>query len=181
MGRNFGKWSARYKEAEQSKPYGSSLTYEMGAAFLREMETIEDWGCGLGWFSQYVPAGCYTGVDGSWSRFSDIVADLEEYQSTVDGIFMRHVLEHNLNWRLILLNALQSFRKRMVLVLFTPFSQQTQVLDSYQIPETGETVPDISFAKRDLQACFRDVSWQLKENIATDTEYGIEHVFYLQK
>ena len=53
--------------------------------------------------------------------------DLADYISTPDGIFMHHVLEHDLRWRIILRNALTSFRRRMVLVVHTPFVRATAV------------------------------------------------------
>ena len=56
----------------------------------------------------------YVGLDGT-SPFADRVVDLRAHRSSADCIFMRHVLEHNVEWRKILHGAVNSFRKRMVL------------------------------------------------------------------
>ena len=62
---------------------------------------------------------------------------------------MRHILEHNHDWRLVLENALASFDKKFCLILFTPFSDgQTKVLKENK--KYGVDVPDISFAKADI-------------------------------
>ena len=85
------------------------------------MPWIEDWGCGLGGFRAFVPAGKYRGIDGSHSPFADEVVDLTTYTSEAEGVFIRHVLGHDHAWEAILRNAVASFRRKLVLVLFTPF------------------------------------------------------------
>jgi hypothetical protein len=91
---NLGKWNKWYESVTDQMPFGDSESYVIGAKFLEDCEVVEDWGCGLGWFSKFRPNG-YFGVDGSDSPFASKIVDLEEYTSFVDGIFMRHVLEHN--------------------------------------------------------------------------------------
>ena len=93
-------------------------------------QTVEDWGCGLGWFRRYIsPPREYLGIDGSASPFADIVHDLRTYRSgKPHGILMRHVLEHNHHWKPILDNAIASFTKGLCLILFTPWQVKTSVL-----------------------------------------------------
>lgn len=105
---NVGRWDHIYEGVDAPIPYGDTTTYKIGADFLRGCTTIEDWGCGAGWFRTCISAdSTYIGVDGSVSRFADRVADLENYQSRTDGLFMRHVLEHNYAWRKVLVNAVR--------------------------------------------------------------------------
>ena len=74
-----------------------------------------------------------------------------------------------------------SFRRKLVLVLFTPFRERTEVLATTRLPGSDVDVPDVAFAREDLTRCFGDVSWRLEEGLSTRTQYGVEHVFYLQK
>jgi hypothetical protein len=66
-----------------------------------------------------------------------------------------------------------------VLVVFTPFTDVTRVIAT----TTGMTsipVPDIAFKKADLTALFDGMCCH-EESLHTDTQYGTEHVFYLEK
>jgi hypothetical protein len=87
---------------------------------------------------------------------------------------MRHVLEHNPGWQAILANALRSFRRRMVLVVSTPFAAETQEIASWH------GIPDLAFRKEDLVAHFDGLAWH-EETVETNTEYLREHVFYLER
>ena len=158
--------------------YGDDTTYIRGMAFLNGHGTIEDWGCGFAHARKFVRESVYVGVDGS-SPHADRLAPLDAYASRTDCIFMRHVLEHNHAWRTILQNALESFTDRMVLIVFTPFAETTRVIAT----TTGMTsvpVPDISFKRTDLTDLFTDVRFH-EEELRTDTQYGTEHIFYLEK
>ena len=158
--------------------YGDDTTYVSGMAFLDGHGGIEDWGCGFAHAKAFVRKSQYTGLDGS-SGFADRIVDLTTWRSTADCIFMRHVLEHNTQWKAILGNALASFTKRMVLVVFTPYAETTRVIAT----TTGMTaipVPDIAFSPDELRACFAGIRYR-EESVRTDTQYGIEHVFYLEK
>lgn len=170
-----GAW--KYASLDQFN-YGDDTTYKKGIAFLDGHGTIEDWGCGFAHARTFVTESQYIGLDGS-SKHADEIVDLTEYASTVDCIFMRHVLEHNADWRRILANAVASFRSRMVLVIFTPFAEMTcQIATSTTL--TSIPVPDISFRKEDLTQCFAHLHY-LEESLATDTQYGVEHIFYIDK
>lgn len=181
---NVGKWDVWFATVTEEEPFADTETYRMGAGFLAGCATVEDWGCGKGWFRRVLAATCferlitseYRGVDGSATPFADIVVDLTRYMSEVDGIFMRHVLEHNYEWRTILANAVASFRRRMVLVLFTPLAEETHEIAF--APNPG--VPDISFAEGDLVALFGDATWW-RTDLATPSQYGAETVFFLER
>jgi hypothetical protein len=105
--------------------------------------------------------------------------DLREYRSPADCIFMRHVLEHNTDWSRILANAVASSKKRMALIVFTPLSEATRVIAT-STTVTAFPVPDISFRKEDLTTHFQQLKYS-EESLATDTQYGVVHVFYLEK
>jgi GT2 family glycosyltransferase len=157
-------------------PFGEETSYRKAMEFLAGCATVEDWGCGTAYAKRFLSSGTYVGIDGSPSPFCDKVEDLQVYRSEADGILLRHVLEHNRNWRAVLENALSSFRKRLVLVLFTPFGSETRELAWNQ----KEGVPDISFKKEDLTGLFGTLPYT-EEALATDTQYRKEHVFYIRR
>jgi hypothetical protein len=172
-----GKWDAWYANlGETPQPYGSSDTYKLGAEWLAGCDLIEDWGCGKGFLRTLVPKDRYRGIDGTDSRFCDDVVDLTEYTSSVQGVFMRHVLEHNREWAKVLDNAVASFTKRMVLILFTPAVAETHEIG--HVDEIG--VPDIAFAEADLVEHFGDAMWTVEER-PTQTYYGAERIFRLER
>lgn len=96
--------------------YGARESYEIGLKWLEPCAVIEDWGAGSKFAKTLRPQG-YVSVD---CEDADVCTDLNVYRSSPDGIFMRHVLEHNIDWRVVLDNALQSFRRRMALIMFLP-------------------------------------------------------------
>ena len=160
---------------------GCDTTYKRGAAYLAGVGQIEDWGSGSVYFKRFVTAGRYRGIDRDPSVSSDLTADLAEYISETDGIFMRHVLEQDLRWRSILRNALASFRRRMLLVLYTPFVRATEDHRRGDGAAHGTSLPEIHFCRGDLVREFRDVHFRLEENVLTDSPFGREQVFYLRK
>lgn len=173
---NLGKWDLYYHDLKHERLYGDEITYQLAADFLADVGEVEDWGCGSGGFRKFCTAR-YTGVDGSVTPYADKIVDLCSYRSTVDGILMRHVLEHNYNWEKILRNALASFRNKLCIIIFTPFSSRT-----YTIRYCNDfRVPDISFKKDDLVCHFVGLHWTLEENIKTNSEYGVEHVFRIER
>ena len=174
---NVNKWDAWLTAAPARAPFGDSDSYQIGAEFLADCQTVEDWGCGLGWFASVRGGNC-VGVDGSRSPFADRHADLVEYTSDVDGIFMRHVLEHNYEWRRILANALRSFRKKLVLAIFTPWSD-SETKEIRFVLDPG--VPDISFRRDDILGFLQEVDWELLERTAPKCVYGQEHIFLITK
>lgn len=135
-------------DVNERQPYlieDNDLTYRLGAEFLEGLE-VHDWGCGLGWMRNYVPEDKYVGVDETASQFADVVADLREYLHPGESIYMRHVLEHNEDWKLILANAVASFGARFCLVLYTPLADETHV----HLVEPELDVPEIRFHIDDI-------------------------------
>jgi glycosyltransferase involved in cell wall biosynthesis len=160
---------------------GCDTTYKRGATYLAGVGQVEDWGCGTAYFKRFIPAGCYRGIDNDPSTARDLAADLAEYKSAADGIFLRHIIEHDLRWLSILRNALASFQRRMVLVVSTPFTRATEEHRRIASPLRGDLLPEIRFCRGDLVREFRGVAFRLEENVATDSPHGREHIFYLSK
>jgi hypothetical protein len=178
---NLGRWARWYRglTADDPQPYGDSDSYRILAEWVSDCDLVEDWGCGKGWMRRFVPdtIARYRGVDGTRSPFADIVADLTQYRSDVDGIVLRHVLEHDWNWELILRNAMASFRHRFGLALFTPLADTTHEI-AYT-PDVG--VPDISFAEADLVAHFDGCTWTRVDLVPSPTQYGVEHIYLVER
>lgn len=180
-----GLWDKTYHKKRPRHVYHDPASAKVAGGFLnlKQIMTIEDWGCGQGGFEKYIGKHQkYIGIDGSKTQYADIFADLENYTSSVDAIHMRHVLEHNPNWTSILRNSLRSFCKRMVLTLFTPYQNETRVIARWpNFNETGVEMVDIGFARNDIIRHFSEVNWFSIENIKTDTHYRVEHMFFLEK
>jgi hypothetical protein len=66
----------------------------------------------------------------------------------------------------------------MVLIVFTPMGPTTRQIDT-STTLTRIPVPDISFRKTDLTDCFDHLRYT-EETVRTNTQYGIEHVFYIE-
>ena len=175
---NLGKWASWYRDLTETRIYGDPITYGLAADYLSDVALVEDWGCGGGGFRQYCKTA-YRGIDGTANPFVDEVVDLCTYRSTADGILMRHILEHNYEWRKVLENALQSFQKKMCLILFTPFMDVTQQIHFWDELK----VPDMAFSKDELTGIFQEngVRFHLFENVPTGSQYGVEHIFLLEK
>jgi hypothetical protein len=174
---NAGKWDGWYKSlrvAQRGTMYGDVTTYYMAGAFLTGCATIEDWGCGAGGFKRFCP-GDYVGVDGSQTPYASKVVELTTYQSESDGILLRHVLEHNYNWPKIVVGAVKSFRRKLCIILFTPFSDTTREIGHNRA--RGIDVPDLALAPGDIEAHFAGLSWKLFREIQTKSQYGVENVY----
>lgn len=180
-----GLWDKAYSKTSTQRMYDDPSTGKIAGGFLNNegILTVEDWGCGFGGFEKYISKHqSYVGIDGSNSAFASKIVDLEDYTSDADAIHVRHILEHNPNWLIILQNALNSFNKRMVLTLFTPYQNETTIIAKYpNFNKTGVEMVDIGFLRDDIVNEFSGIKWFSVENIKTDTQYGIEHVFFLEK
>lgn len=152
-------------------------TYLTAAAFMDGLASMEDWGCGLAYLKDFLDdPSIYVGVDGSASLFATDVDDIATRRTTVDGIVIRHVLEHNHNWRDILDNAVRSATRRLCIVLFTPLADETRVLMTE--PDYGD-VPVISFSLEDLCDRLRkrpEARWDIVTIDSPSVEYGQETV-----
>lgn len=183
-------------DSAEPYPYGDPLTYGLGAQWLAGCALVEDWGCGRGWFSKYLPPvqyrGVDTGVDGvaGQNPHAHALANLEFYSSTVPGIFMRHVLEHNYQWKQILRNAIASFTERMFLVVFTPGLEDEGISDERVIalhgppeyPFYDPPQPNLSLRVGYIRQEFLDAGAHVGyEQLKTATQYGQEHVWYVAR
>jgi hypothetical protein len=124
-----------------------------------------------------VPAGKYRGIDGSHSPVADEVVDLTTYACGAGGTSVRHVPENNHEREATLRNAVGSFRREVVLALFTPFRARTEVLATTRPPGGDLDVPDSALARADLVRRFGDVPRRLGEGLGTGTRYGVGHGF----
>lgn len=177
---NAGKWDGWYaglkgdgNEGVKTK-YGAATTYQIAGAFLAGCREVEDWGCGRGGFKSFCTAR-YIGVDGSQTPYATKIAELGVYRSSVDGVLLRHVLEHNYNWPPILKAAVESFRSKLCVVLFTPFADTTRELGHNR--KYGVDVPDLALSRAEIEAHFEGLQWKLYENIKTASQYGVEQVY----
>jgi len=177
------KWNGWYDKVDKLKgtfEYGNTVTYDKAAEYLQTCNIVEDWGCG-GCFFKNKCKTTYIGVDGSNTPFADKKVELLNYTSNVDGILLRHVLEHNYEWKKILDNALKSFNKRMCLVLFTPLSTETKEIAHNR--HVGVDVPDLSFSLKDIDSVIKhygNIQYSF-EIFNTETQYKIETIFYIEK
>lgn len=180
---NRGKWGTLI--TGEQRAFGDQITYHRAAQFLADCEQIEDWGCGFSWFSKIMTGHSDAHVqnlDGTKTDYTDRQVNLCNYRSRAEGILLRHVLEHNHDWKQVLENALHSFQRKLVIVTYTPFTEETHNRGDHQFDD-GTTVPVISFRLEDLQECFAkypEISVS-EERIQTNTEFRDERLFYLEK
>jgi len=187
MESNLGKWDGWYVKLSPGSPgafkYGDTVTYRIGAEFLSDCETVEDWGCGAGGFRRFRPNG-YRGIDGSKTPYADTITDLRTYRSDVDGIMMRHVIEHDYGWADILAGAVASCRKKLCLVIFTPIVERTfEIAHNRNFTDTHENgvdVPNLAFASADIERFFAGHEFVVND-YETDTGYKKERVYLVTK
>jgi len=183
---NMHKWDGFYQKLTTEPSafaFGDTESYLLGAQFLDDCNTVEDWGCGAGGFKRYRPDAI--GVDGSRTPFADKLEDLVNYKSQCEGIFIRHVLEHDRNWRLILHNAMESATKKVVIVLFIPLSgdKTEELLDgTEENRKNGVNVPNLSLSIDDFMDTINPYASKIvQDNMISDTQYGQEVIFYITK
>jgi hypothetical protein len=176
---NVGKWNGWYSKLD-NKPmfYGNTITYQLGYEFLNDCEIVEDWGTGGGGFKDYRKNAI--GVDGSDTPFADKkFIDLTNYISNCDGIYMRHVLEHNYEWQKILNNAIKSATKKVCVVMFIPFSED----DTKLLRNNSIDVPDLSISKAEFYNIIKqypNIQYESVEYV-TKTQYNYEQIIYIKK
>lgn len=144
---------------------------------------VEDWGCGNCVFKEYLDNTIrYIGIDGSDTGYQDKIEDLTKYRSDVDSIYIRHIIEHNDDYKHILENSLESFNNVMILVLFTPFTNkdEKEILTTCKLK--NYTIPDISFNKNHLINIIesKNCTCNIIENIESNTIYGYENIFVIK-
>jgi len=165
---NLNKWNY---QGLSDVCYGEEIVYQKAAAFLGD--TVEDWGCGMGWARYYFPN--YTGLDGSLG-FVTKITDLTTYRSNADNILIRQVLEHSSDWKKILQNALLSFQKKLCITIHTPISETL----TNNIVMNANNIPDISFKLSDITGSFQNCTITT-EVVPTRFEYGSELIIYITK
>lgn len=172
-------------------PYGDPLSYRFGANWLAPCRTVADWGCGRGFFRNYIGADRYVGIDMGVDSvpqdnpFATVRADLTQYRGQTDGIFIRHVIEHNFAWRAILENAVASFTKRLFLAVFTPLAEgdAEQVLTLHGPPEYpfyDPPVPNLALPKAGIEEHFAGLHFRYRR-VSTGTQYGQEHLWHVRR
>jgi hypothetical protein len=173
---NTAKWNAVYENLTEERLWGDETTYRLAAQYLADVDVVEDWGCGSGGFRFFCRTN-YIGVDGSATPFADKIVDLSNYTSSADGILLRHVLEHNIDWEVILHNAVKSFRRKLCIILFTPFGRKTKTI----LYDPARDVVTISFRKEDISKHLSGCQWSLTESIPTSSYYKSEHIFFVSR
>lgn len=171
-----GNWNDWYSKHPEGFPCGED-SYRRAAEYLVDYE-VEEWGAGMSKFGDMHYMG-YRAVDGSPTQITDDVVDLCNYQSDVEAILMRHVLEHNENWREIFTNLCSSFTHRAVVIFFTPFNNFQKQID---FTEMGIDVPVLSLAIKDVNDLIPDnVTRRWERTVSPDTKYGEETLLYMEK
>jgi hypothetical protein len=103
----------------------------------------------------------------------DVIADLTAYQSSTEGVFVRHVLEHNHDWAAILDRAVSSCTRRFALVLFVPPGDALRQVGFSR--DVG--VPDLSLPAAEIEARLRPFH-RTRLVIRTATQYGEETCYF---
>ena len=173
---NVGKWGPWYRGVTETKPYGDPRTYGWAEEWLKG-RPVQDWGCGYGWFRTQHD-GPYHGIDGTFTPFCDQVVDLVHFRSQGWDILLKHVLEHNHQWRAILDNAVASFEDRLLILIFTPMQDETRVLDENV---AGLGVPDIGFKLSDITDRLVGCQWTVEEWGAYSGYNNLETVFKVER
>jgi hypothetical protein len=168
-----GKWAPWYSQGLRWN-YGPAATYEVAASWLKDL-AVEDWGCGHAQFKKF-HVGPYVGVDGT-AGWADKIVDLVDYTTTTEGLLLRHVIEHNSAWRTVLKNAVASFTKRMVLVVFTP-DGGSAVHDLACVEALG--VHDYALPFADIDECFAGLQTN-KMHFKTATGYTGETMWLVER
>ena len=181
-----GFWINRDPKKEYQNCKESNITMDLSSKIFQDnnIDSLEDWGCGNCVFKEYLNKNIkYIGVDGSNTGFQDKIQDLTNYITNIDGIYLRHVLEHNNDYKQIFQNALQSFNKVLVLVLFTPFTSKNEIDILTTCELKGKIIPDIAFNKKHIIDIIQNnnSSYALIENVKSKTGYGYEQVFIIKK
>ncbi|MGE0362803.1 MAG: hypothetical protein AB7R67_18970 [Vicinamibacterales bacterium] len=156
----------------QHARYATDETYALAAEWLHPCRSVDDWGGSGGYLRRFLGADvAYRVIDGTPQRHSQVVADLRTFAEPAEGICLRHVLDINADWRAILQNAVRAFRRRLVVVTFTPPAVVTTVV------KLKSGWPVLHFHPQDL----RDVMGaHLVAELEVETTHP-EHLYLLER
>lgn len=170
-----------YKNVTQPTRYGNDDTsYKLAAEFLDAVPgEVRDWGCGTCYAQQFIKSP-YQGMDGCDSEFCDFHVDLALFKTSTPKALMRHVLEHNWDWKEILENMLNCFTIRAVLILFIPLAHEEENLSlngDFNWPTLALRGSDFN----SILAAHKEITVRY-EKIETQTPpFNFEGIYYLSK
>lgn len=170
-----------YSNVMEPTAYCDDTSYKLAISFLDLPGCIlEDWGCGTTYARKFVKHASYRGIDGSKSRFCERHVDLRDHCPSDTGcILIRHVLEHNRDWKIILHNAVENFRKRLCVVIHTPLIPCGTV----ELPPTEQCdlhaagIPNLLLGNYDIREILRE-AWVRSELVDSKTDYRAETIIY---
>jgi hypothetical protein len=173
-----------YKGVVSPTRYGSDdTTYVRAGLYLSGPGLVEDWGCGTTYARRFIGAP-YWGVDGVRSKFNDEQADLAAPRpAPAPKILMRHVLEHNWNWRDILENLLNSFTDRAALVLFLQPGPVDKNVSGSDLSDTSEW-PGLELCEPDLNALLDshpEINVWVEDLTTATAPQNFERIYWLSK
>lgn len=177
-------WPDLYTSAGVPQEYpGGSESYKLAGEFLGGENLVEEWGCATTYGRQFIPAP-YRGVDGAKSKFNDVTADLTQYKSDVPNALIRHVLEHNWEWRTILDNFLGSFTNRAVVILFIPLGDQDINRSFENRVEMPQSPPGLQLDQASFFDRIYGPGLRVRKDRVLKNEtppFGYERLFFLEK
>lgn len=170
----------KYEGRGQIK-YGHPESYARPAAWFDEVGgVLEDWGCGCCGMKEHVKVCQYIGIDGSRNDYADKFEDLRDYKSECDCILLRGVIDHNEEWEKVLTNAISSFKRRMVVMIFHDLGPRTKVLFRHT-NRAFAGVPDLQFSLEDLMRYMLPYLVKVECIPADGNSPNNETLFYLEK
>lgn len=177
METNKNKWDKFYEKIPTH--HHAQESYMRAAKFLQTCSKVEDWGVGHGGFLKYRPDAI--GIDGSNTPFArKKYVDLTQYTSPCDGIHIRHVLEHNYEWKKIIENALKSAKKRIVVTFFIPMAVLTRLTEQLcDNNEIGINVPDLRISEYEFSELIKNHVVYIENIKSPETRYGWEQIVYI--
>lgn len=172
------KW--KYEGMGQVK-YGHPESYSRPAAWFDEVGgVLEDWGCGCCGMKEHVKVCEYVGIDGSKNDFANKFEDLREYTSSCDCLLLRGVIDHNEEWEKVLSNAMASFKKRAVVMIFHDLGPKTKVIIRHSNPRYPGVI-DMQFCLEDLMKHMLPYLVKVECIPAAQHYPNNETLFYLEK
>ena len=182
---NMNKWNDHYKNLDPTEPGPFDLytdSFKLGAEWLSGCKEVEDWGCGKGAFADIATKLKVTSLDGSKTPFADKIVDLAKYKSSVDGIFMRSVAEHNFQWEEILTNLAESFKKKAFVQFYTPMNNETNEALLIQFSPGFKDIPELSIPSKVWENILlkNKIKWK-KKKFSSTLAYGEETCYFLSR